>query len=312
MIRLPVAPRCLAPALALLALALPACAAPFEARPPVPSPDEARFVTEDIPRFWFAFDEASEEPGTIFEQVLQKHYLDPGTPGVAGFTPNRIRSAENLAKVVRARCADYLAMRENSIRISEQEPAIRAALREFERLYPDAVFPDVYFVIGAMNSGGTSTPSGLIIGMEMDVNRPDKIAALVAHEAVHYQQHYRGERRLLEQCLIEGAADFVGLLASGGSINEEALAYAREHERQLWEEFRERLDDNDYAPWLYVRDADKLNGRPPDVGYAMGCLIAEAYYENATDKEQALADIIRCENPRELLEQSGYARKFET
>lgn len=296
---------------ALLVLALPACAAPFDARPPVADPDEARFVTEDIARFWIAFDEASDEPGSTFEEALQRLYLDPGTPGVTGFTPNRIRSAEHLAKVVRARRADYLAARENSMRIGEQEPAIRAALREFERIYPDAVFPDVYFVIGAMNSGGTSTPSGLIIGMEMDVNRPDKIAALVAHEAVHYQQQYRGERRLLEQCLIEGAADFVGLLASGGNINEEALAYAREHERQLWEEFRQRLDDDDYAPWLYVRDEDKLDGRPPDLGYAMGCLIAEAYYENAKNKELALRDIIRCENPRELLEKSGYARKFE-
>lgn len=297
----------------LFAGAMRACASgpAFEARPPVDSPEEARFVTEDIARFWAAYDEGAHKPGTALEESLQRRYLDRGTPGVVGFTPHRIESAENLARVVRARHADYEAARERSMRVGEQGPAIRAALREFERMYPDAVFPDVYFVIGAMNSGGTSTPSGLIIGMEMDVNRPEKIAALVAHEAVHYQQAYSGARRLLEQCMIEGSADFVALLVTRDNINAEALAYAREHERELWEEFRPMLESEQYGTWLYVRDPDRLDGRPPDLGYAMGCLIAEAYYEQASDKEGALRDIVRCENPRAIFEKSGYAMKFE-
>ena len=51
-------------------LALASCApgprSDFVARDPVPDPDEARFVTEDIPRFWAAYDDASNKSEAEF------------------------------------------------------------------------------------------------------------------------------------------------------------------------------------------------------------------------------------------------------
>ncbi len=292
---------------------LAACAGSttFQARDPVPNPDESRFVTEDIPRFWAAFDSAIDGTDEELAHALQTMYLDPATPGVEGFTAHRIRSAEHLAKTVRARRADYEAARANSLAVMDQEPAIRAAFHKFKEIYPDAVFPDAYFVIGAFNSGGTSQPMGIIMGMEMDINQPATIPFIVAHEAVHYQQQFRGERTLIDQVMIEGCADYIGLLASGGTINQRALDYARAHTRELWRDMRDHLDDNQFGTWLYVHDADKLAGRPPDLGYAMGCLIAEAYHQRAADKAKAIAEITECRDPRELLEKSGFAEMWK-
>lgn len=282
----------------------------FEARAPVPNPDEARFVTEDIPRFWSAFDSAIDKPEPELAAALQTMYLDPGTPGVEGFTPNRIESAEYLARVVKARRADYDAARANSLAIAPLEPEIRAAFHRLQDLYPDAVFPDVYFVIGALNSGGTSQDMGLLIGMEMSVNQPDTIAYLVTHEAVHYLQKAPNNRNLVNQMIIEGCADYIGALASGGCVNQAALDYARANTADLWRELEPHLNDDKYGNWLYVYNEDKLAGRPPDLGYAMGCLIAEMYYEQAADKQQAIRTLVECRDPRKILDDSGFAERW--
>ena len=57
---------------------------------------------------------------------------------------------------------------------------------------------------------------------------------------------------------------------------------------------------------MYGRPTD---GKPNDLGYFIGYRIAQAYYEKARDKRQALREIItaRNGNVRELLAMSGYA-----
>lgn len=48
----------------------------------------------------------------------------------------------------------------------ENKKQCRAAFMALKYLYPKAVFPNVYFVIGRFNSGGHSNPKGLIIGCQ--------------------------------------------------------------------------------------------------------------------------------------------------
>ena len=106
-----------------------------------------------------------------------------------------------------------------------------------KEVYPEAVFPDVYFVVGAMNSGGTASRHGLIIGAYMygrtlDVPKDelskwhlnvlmsvDEILHIVVHELVHFQQNYNGGS-LLKASLKEGSADFIAELVSGAHIND--------------------------------------------------------------------------------------------
>lgn len=263
-------------------------------------PDSARLVTEDIPRFWAVFDAASPED---LAARLQSDYLDPGTAGVQDFTPNRIISAERLAGKVLEDRDRYESVRERTLSLLELERAIRAPLYAMEYLYPEAVFPDVYFVIGRFNSGGTASPRGLLIGAEM-VRDPQALPKLVAHEAVHFQQpEPTGPITLLAQSIREGAADFIAELASGRQPTGAYLAYGLAHEAALWAEFTEAMHGEDMAGWLY---GGQPEGRPADLGYFIGYRIAGSYYDRAGDKRAAVRDIIEVTDFEDFLARSGY------
>ena len=48
------------------------------------------------------------------------------------------------------------------------------------------------------------------------MNAPENIPFIVAHELIHAQQRIPYKYKiLLEQCIIEGSADFIGELISG-------------------------------------------------------------------------------------------------
>jgi hypothetical protein len=110
-----------------------------------------------------------------------------------------------------------------------------------KELYPNAVFPPVYFVIGTLNSGGTSSNDGLIIGTEMYGLTPETptnelddwlktvikpvadVPHTVAHELIHFQQKY-DVGNLLAASIKEGSADFIAQLISGKHINHQLIS----------------------------------------------------------------------------------------
>lgn len=292
----------------------------FQTTGPSDDPDAAQIVTDDVKRFWAAYDASTPETRAV---AFQTHYIDRGTVGLEGFLPQRIVSAEALAQTVEQNARYYLSARESTLRVDAFEPAVRAAFRRLDERYPEAVFPDVYFVIGRMNSGGTTARSALIIGAEMygltesfpkdalsawhrDVLAPpERIPGIVAHELVHYQQPFSfGRPSLLAASIREGAADFVAELISGQHINEHVHAWANPREAALWNAFRDRMQEDDYAGWLY--DGDSADGRPADLGYWMGYKIVEAFYDRSADKDAALREILRHRDADAFLERSGY------
>jgi hypothetical protein len=95
-------------------------------------------------------------------------------------------------------------------------------------------------------------------------------------------------------------------LISGRQINNDAHRYGIAHEAELWKEFSAHFDEQGLLP-LDVRAP--TDGKPNDLGYFIGYRIAQAYYNKASDKTQAIRDIItaRGGHVREVLAMSGYA-----
>jgi hypothetical protein len=283
--------------------------APAPARDPTPDPDAARIVTSDVTLFWEILDDADAE---MLVERLHCEYLREGTDAVRDFIPNRIRSARELAEMVAERRERYEAARASSVSVAETEPAIRAVFHAMKALYPEAVFPDVYFVIGRLNTGGTVSQRGLLIGAEMYTDHSG-IAAIVAHELIHYQQAPipPDQRSLLAQSIMEGSADFVAELISGRHINERAHEYGMAREAELWAEFAEALHGTDFTGWLYGNPPE---GRPADLGYFFGYRIAQAYYDRAVaaapgdaDAERrTIGEILGITDYAGFLERSGY------
>jgi len=297
-------------------------------------PMKARLVTSDIPNFWRVFDKASLKDAA---DLFKREYLDVGSPGLRAFLEGRIQNERALAGTVAARPRYYAAIRESTLTLDQKpeiKEAIQASFRRLKEIYPEAIFPDVYFVIGRMNSAGTTDGGkGLLIGVEMNARSQDtpidelnhweravigqiaNLPHIVAHELIHVEQQQANPKRgtsgkttLLAQALGEGGADFLGEMISGGIINRVQRAYGEEHQEALWAEFSAAMHGTDPSQWLY--QGDKAQGRPADMGYYEGFKICEAFYRRAGDKAEAIRRILAISDPDAILKEGGYGESF--
>ncbi|HEV2122169.1 MAG TPA: DUF2268 domain-containing putative Zn-dependent protease [Chloroflexota bacterium] len=286
----------------------------------------ARLVTEDLARFWRAFDDAGE---AVAVEPFAQQYLAAGTPGLHAFARLRIGEAWQLAEAVRQRRGYYASLRSVTDGIGALTSRIRASFGALAGLYPEARFPDVYFLFGRMQAAGSVAEEGILIGLEFYgrvagapleellpwernvLQSPDLIPAVVAHELVHVQQRHPSEpperQHTLLRCAIEeGAADFLGELSSGQIINSHLHAYGAPRERELYAQFAREADGEAIDGWLYDAQRPREPGRPADLGYFVGYKIVEAYYRRAQNKRQAVQDILHIQDFPAFLDASGY------
>jgi hypothetical protein len=290
---------------------------------PNQDPDSALLITSDIPGFWRVFDKASLKDAA---ELFQSEYIDPGTAGLHDFLKSRIQNGRYLAGTIAARPRYYAAIRGSTLAVDQTpaiKEAIRASFRRLKEIYPVAVFPDVYFLIGRMNSAGTVSSSGLLIGVEMNARSEStpvdeltdweravtgqiaNLPNIVAHELIHIQQpHGSAKTTLLQQALSEGGADFMGEMISSGIINRLQRNYGDAHEQVLWTEFRKEMLGTDISRWMF--QGDRAKDRPADLGYYIGYKICEAFYRRAIDKREAVRRILQITDSEGFLRESGY------
>jgi len=203
--------------------------------------------TTDADRFAAVFDAAHGKPTA---QALQKGYLDPGSRGVEIFTPNRIRSADNLAATVAAHAELYRRAVDICLPIAKESSAeLRAIYLALEGLLGEVDLPEVYIVFGANNSGGTAAPGAQVLGLEVLCRLTETEEAMrkllrtfYAHETVHALQApedaevFRADP-LLFAVMREGSADFIARLVTGKVPDRARDAWARPREAFVWREF---------------------------------------------------------------------------
>lgn len=275
---------------------------------------------EDAERFVALFERTGGAPTA---DQLQAEYLDPGSRGIAIFTPNRIGDANRLAEKIASNPAAYRKA------IDECLPTVRAANADLRSIYlglqgglPDARLPQVYVLFGAGNSGGTAGPDAQVLGLEVlcriTENRDDLRRLLrhfFAHETVHSLQMQASEAprsgdALLAAILAEGAADFIARLVTGIEPDIERAEWALPREPELWARMHEDIDivrNNGEGAHAALRRWVGNYGSPPDgwpgeLGYWMGMRIWERYWSAAGDKRLALQAMLSHDDPRRILE----------
>ena len=158
-----------------------------------------------------------------------------------------------------------------------------------------------------------SPVSGVQIGLEAlcgityyDKNLEDRFVHVIAHEYVHVQQPQEmvddSIPTVLEGSLVEGAADFIGELISGGLSNLQLADITRGREAEIETAFVGDEDKRDLTSWLYNGTMDKSG----DIGYWVGYRIVRSYYQHATDKQAAIREIIEIKDPKAFLAKSGW------
>lgn len=318
-------------------LILTACGGESTTRVPTEPPGEfptdpalAQLVTEDVDRYWHAYDAGGRSGNST---AVQRRYLDSASAGLREFIALRQLTASNVAQVSAAYPAYFDALRtwwSTTTNRAAVLSTIRANYATIKQLYPNAFFPPVTVLVGRYSTAGTAGTSGLLVGFEFfgtDANAPlgalntfardnqkswaNDLAPLVAHEHTHYLSLRAGATTarngapLYARVLHEGVAEFVGELVSGRPTYRDFFRAWQANEASYYAEFVQEKDGTDVSRWLY-NQGSATGGRPGDLGYFIGYRIAQAYYNRATDKSQAVRELIELANPAAILAQSGY------
>lgn len=288
---------------------------------------QQRVYTDDIDRFWIAYDSARTTTDTALQQQYFQHlYIDRSTPGLKAFMKLRHYDASGYTRLINKYPKFWTSIRPNTLTVKTRTPAIEKAIGHFKELYPELRPSTMYFTIGGLRSGGTTLNDMVLVGAEIataDSNtdasemtdwykhvfkhqNPENIVALDLHEYVHTQQHDTDGNTLLSQVIKEGGADFVAELASGMPNLSAYMVYGREHADSIQKAFIKEMYGPNMMGWLY-------NSNVPiaDLGYYTGYTICKAYYAKAKDKKQAIKDIILVDYANDsavdaFLFQSGY------
>jgi hypothetical protein len=276
-----------------------------------PSLPEPVIEVDDVYRFYALYDATAGRPSA--EQLQQ--YLDTGSAGLRVFAQQRRTTGMRIAEAI-ARSPDTFAQARRCV---EPLPRVRrrlgAALATLGRLYPEARFPPVTIAIGRGKPVAIGSPvTGVQVGLEalcatdyLNPDVEDRFVHVIAHEFVHVQQAPElsdGENlTVLEASLMEGAAEFVTELISGKVAYAHLPPLLAGREAEIENAFLRDKAKRDLSDWL----GNGTPEQPGDFGYWVGYRIAKAHYTHATDKRQALREILEMRDAEALLAASGWS-----
>jgi hypothetical protein len=266
---------------------------------------------EDVDRFYAIYDAADGHPSI---DQLQHGYLDPGSEGLHTFAKVRNITGASIAATLAKTPAIYSDAKRCAAVLPQARERLKAAMGKLAELYPNARFPPVTIAVGRGRPVAAGGPTdGVMVGLEalcgvkyFDANVEDRFVHVIAHEYIHVQQSksLTGDEHptVLELSVGEGAAEFMGEMISGAVANPGIWAEAKGHETEIETAFVLDVDNTDLSKWVFNGTLDK----PGDLGYWVGYRIVKSYYQQASDKRQAIRDIVEMTDPKAFLATSGW------
>lgn len=278
------------------------------------TPNPSLVISSDIDHFWEAYDKIQETSDTIAQkEYLQTLFLDRGTPGLAAIMQARRYTINSYLDAIHHYPKFWESMRANMAKAKTLGPQIEKGIADFEKLYPKLRPAKVYFTVGALRTNGTAMDSLVLIGSELaladetavteelpssfghlrtyfDSNPIENVVFLNVHEYVHTQQTTHGGYDLLSQCLFEGIAEFIPVIAMGQASPTPAIAYGKANDPAIQDAFTKEMFSPFYNNWIWNSTDNAFGTR--DLGYYVGYAIAEKYYETAPDKSKAIETLI--------------------
>lgn len=277
-------------------------------------PSSPLFVTSDIDNFWSAYDKivATKDSATQYHYINQL-YIDKGSVGLRYIMEARRYTAKSYIDAINSYPLFWKSIRTNTYQAKSYAARIATGVEKFRQLYPAMRPAAVYFTIGAFRSPGTTIDSAVLIGAELAMadetietsefpaamdyvktyfatNPVKGIVFLNVHEFVHTQQKEH-EYILLYRSIYEGIAEFVAATATGEVSSTPAIAYGNKNSKKVKEKFAAEM----FSPftldnWLYNNTDNEFNTR--DMGYYVGYTMAEKYYRQSANKQQAIKEMI--------------------
>jgi hypothetical protein len=288
-------------------------------------PIKAKFIKTDVKNFWASYDLVKKD-SLHAESIYKQFYIDQGSMALQDYYVNKMGGNMSAFQYVHSRKDKfYSSIRASTFKALDYSKDFRSSYINLKKIYPQAIFPDLYFVIGKLNSAGTSSSYGLILAIDQlcktattdlselesweqhYVNNFSNLSATVAHELIHFQQkEMASDTTLLKAAILEGMADFMGELISGKSANTQLQQFAKGKENLILNKFKAEMYLDRANNWVGNGDQDKPDW-PSDLGYWVGYEICKSYYKNATNKQQAIFDMLHIKDYRKFLTDSKFS-----
>jgi hypothetical protein len=268
---------------------------------------------DDVTRFYRVYNGANGHPTA---EQLQHDYIDPGSDGLHRLAQLRHVTGVSIAEAIAKHPQIYADARRSMAFLAPVRRRVATALHKLGQLYPEAEFPPVTIAVGRGKPVGVTDAKGVMIGLEalgavtwLEPNIEDRFVHVIAHEYAHVQQALRAPAlyndprpTVLEESLIEGAAEFTAELTSGSVSDTDLKQITKGREKEIETAFVADKDKTDLSKWLYNGTLTK----PGDLGYWVGYRIVKSYYQHSSDKRQALRQILEMTNPKAFLARSGW------
>ena len=269
--------------------------------------------TEDVTLFYRVYDAAGGHPTA---DQIQHDYIDKGSDGLRSFLKQRRTTAARIVQAIADHPQVYADARKCLAVLPRAKERVSTALSKLGSLYPEAKFPPVTVAIGRGKPVAIADETGVMVGLEslcavswMPADLEDRVTYVIAHEYTHVQQalaspaFYNIDKpTVLDAAIIEGAAEFMGILTSGGTSYAYFAKATAGREKQIETAFVPDEDKTDLSAWFFNGTLEK----PGDMGYWVGRRIVQSYYEHAADKRTAIRDIIEIKDAHAFLARSGW------
>ena len=296
---------------------------------------QQKFVTDDIGRFWSAYDKIITSKDSLQQyQLLRELYIDKASDGLKSMMQVRNYSEKAYLDAILNYPKFWQSIRKNTENYKKVLPEIEKNIGQLKQIYPKMKPSTIYFTMGVFRSGGTTFQDQVLVGCELSLadskvivdelpewrkpfykmyNPINDIGLLCTHEYVHTQQT-EGVDNLLCSSLREGVAEFISCLATKKPSNTPSFEFGRKNEALVKQKFAEDIFiPNRFYNWLWGNNQNELKER--DLGYYIGYRICENYYTKAKDKKKAIAELIELDYANDdaeverIINESGF---FET
>lgn len=271
--------------------------------------------TADVNNFWLAKDSALSTTDTAKQATyVRRLYLEKASDGLKAFMRNKDGIEQPYVSLLNASPAFWDSLHTKAAHLNKAAQKLEGYISRFKQIYPGLKPASTYFLVGLRQQGGTIRGNLSIIGVEVVLNsniNEKELVRMGIHEYVHTQQKRPDFQKInvLTSAIREGACDFIAEKVTHIAPSAAYMQYGSKHETEVWQLFEKEMFTQQNDNWVSTGNNPALPA--PDLGYFVGYQICKAWYNKASDKTQALKDIIELDYAdanavNDFLKQSGY------
>lgn len=270
--------------------------------------------TIDISNFWRAYDEIIKTKDSAKQlEIIQTQYIDKGTDGLKAIMKAKRYTPIAYIKAINSYPLFWNSVRNNTLKASNYANSIKGGIEKLRKIYPTLRSSKVYFIIGALRTGGTIVEDKVLIGSEVAMadskvistefgkdlshlpvyfatNKLNNLAFLNVHEYIHTQQKTSIGNNLLSQTVLEGVAEYITTIALKTNSPNEQIPFGKNNDEKIKTAFVKEMFSTNFDNWIWNSPDNEFKMR--DLAYYVGYAICEKYYSLAADKKTAIQQMI--------------------